>query len=154
MTLLDNDPHAADAWSDNLPVPSRYTFGLAGERFFRAIKEDGQIIGSYCQRCDHTYVPATLFCERCLDKLEEWVNLGTKGEVYSFTFLFENYDGTPRAIPEIIAFVRFADGGLIHKLNHVAPEEVEIGMVVEAVFKAPGERVGSILDIEYFRPVE
>ena len=30
--------------------------------------------------------------------------------------------------------------------------EVEIGMTVEAVFKAKGEREGSILDIEYFRP--
>jgi uncharacterized OB-fold protein len=29
---------------------------------------------------------------------------------------------------------------------------VEIGMTVEAVFKPKEERVGSILDIQYFKP--
>ena len=36
MTLLNRDPKAPVAWQGDLPVTNRYTYGLAGERFFRA----------------------------------------------------------------------------------------------------------------------
>jgi uncharacterized OB-fold protein len=35
----------------------------------------------------------------------------------------------------------------------VAPDDVAIGMAVEAVWRPLDERIGSILDIAYFRPV-
>jgi uncharacterized OB-fold protein len=153
MTLLHRDPNAPPAWLGDLPVENRYTFGLAGEKFFRTLKDNGQILGTHCPNCDITYVPATVFCERCLSQLDEWVDVGTTGEVVTFTFLFVNLDGTPRQEPEIIAFVRFADGGLIHRLGEVEPEQVEFGMSVQAVFRPTSERVGSILDIDHFKPV-
>ncbi len=46
MTLLERDPKAPTAWVGNLPVTNRYTYGLAGERFFRAIKDEGKIFGT------------------------------------------------------------------------------------------------------------
>jgi len=153
MALLERDPNAPVAWRDEMPVTSRYTFGLAGERFFRAIKDEGRILGTHCPRCDRTYVPATLFCERCLGELDEWVDVGTVGQVHTFTLLYVNYDGSPRETPEVVAFVRLGDGGLVHRLGEVAPEDVHVGMQVEAVFKPQAERTGSILDIEYFRPI-
>ena len=153
MTLLERDKNAPQAWYGNLPVTSRYTFGLAGERFFRAIKEEGVIYGTCCQKCERTYVPATLFCERCLSELDEWIDVGTIGEVHTFTLLYQNYDGSRRDTPELIAFITLGDGGIIHRLGGVAPEDVEIGMKVGAVFKEPGDREGSILDIVYFKPV-
>jgi len=153
MTLLKRDPKAPQAWLGNLPVTSRYTFGLGGERFFRAIKDDGKILGTHCPKCERTYVPGTIFCERCLGKLEEWVDVGTTGNVHTFTLLYENYDGSHREEPEIIAFVSLGDGGLVHCLGDVEPEKVEIGMEVEVVFKPKAEREGSILDIVHFRPI-
>ncbi len=153
MALLERDPKAPRAWLGELPVTSRYTFGLAGERFFRAIEEEGRILGSRCHRCERTYVPATAFCERCLGELDEWVDVGTLGEVYTYTLLYENLDGTQRESPEIVAFVRLADGGLVHRLGEVEPEAIVIGMPVQAVFKPAAQREGSILDILYFRPL-
>jgi len=153
MTLLERDPKAPAAWLGNLPVTSRYTYGLAGERFFRAIKDEGRILGTRCHQCNWTYVPGVAFCERCLGELTEWVDVGTTGEVYTFTLLNENYDGSRRDTPEVVAFVQFGDGGLVHRLGEVEPEEVEIGMLVEAVFKPKSERTGSITDILYFRPL-
>ena len=44
-----------------------------------------------------------------------------------------------------------ADTGLTHFLGEVDPEDMRIGMRVEAVFQE--EREGSILDIKYFRPI-
>lgn len=152
MTLLQRDPDAPQAWVDNLPVESRYTYGLAGEKFFRMIKDEARIMGTHCPECDHTYVPAAVFCERCLGKLDEWVDVGTIGEVVTFTLLNIDLDGKPLEKPELIAFIRFGDGGLIHRLGEIEPEQVEIGLLVQAVFKPKSRRVGSILDIRYFKP--
>jgi len=152
MSLLERDPNAPAAWQGELPVTSRYTFGLAGERFFRAIKDEGRIYGTRCPACDRLYVPAVLFCERCLRELTEWVDVGITGEVHTFTLLYENYDGTRREDPEIVAMVRLGDGGLVHRLGGLTADQVEIGMQVTAVFKPQGQRTGSILDIEYFKP--
>lgn len=154
MSLLPNDPAAPEAWHGDMSVPSRYTFGLAGERFFRALKDEGKILGARCDRCQVSYVPARQFCERCMAELEDWHDAGTQGEVHAFTRLAVDLDGSPRSQPELIAFVRIEDGGLVHRLGEVDPDEVRIGMQVEAVLKAPGEREGSIHDIQHFRPVQ
>jgi uncharacterized OB-fold protein len=153
MTLLERDKNTPKAWYGELPVTSRYTFGLAGERFFRAIKEEGAIYGTCCLKCERTYVPAALFCERCLAELDDWVDVGTIGEIYTFTLLYKNYDGSRREVPELIAFISIGDGGIIHRVGGIDPEDVEIGMKVQAVFKDKSDREGSILDIVYFKPV-
>jgi uncharacterized OB-fold protein len=152
MSLLEREHDVPQAWRDALPVTSRYSFGVAGERFFQALKNEGVIYGAYCEECDVTYVPARMFCERCLGELQEWIDVGLTGEVYTFTFLFQNLDGTPREDPEIVALIRMHDGGLVHRLGEVAWEQVAIGMPVEAVLKPKNEREGSILDIAYFKP--
>jgi uncharacterized OB-fold protein len=154
MSILGSDPAGPSAWVGDLPVTSRYTFGIGGERFFRAIKDDGKIMGAVCPACDITYVPARIFCERCMAELDDWQDVGTSGEVYTFTLLFADKDGIQLDEPEIIAFIRMGDGGLVHRLSEVEPEEVEFGMQVEAVLKAKKDREGSILDITHFRPVK
>jgi uncharacterized OB-fold protein len=154
MTLLERNHNAPDSWQGDLPVTNRYTFGLAGERFFRALQEEGRILGAHCPACDVTYVPAQSYCERCLAALDDWRDVGLTGEVYSFTRLHVNPDGSPRDEPEIIVFVRLGDGGLVHRIGNTPFEEVSIGMQVRAVLKPRSERQGSILDILFFEPVE
>jgi len=147
MSLLERNSQAPDTWNDTLPVTNRYTYGLAGERFFRALKEDGRIYGTHCPSCDLTYVPARVFCERCLGELTEWIDVGLVGELHTYTLLYVNYDGSRLDIPEIVVFIRFGDGGLVHKLCTEKPGDIWIGMPVEAVLKLATERQGSILDI-------
>lgn len=153
MTLLKRDPQAPHVWSGSLPVTSRYTFGLAGERFFRTLKEEGKIMGAHCPACDRTYVPATTFCERCMAELTEWRDLGLRGELHTYTLLFVDNDGQPLEEPELVGFISFGDGGLIHKLE-ADPDELEIGMTMEAVLKPKNQRTGSILDILHFKPAD
>jgi uncharacterized OB-fold protein len=153
MGLLERDPKAPIAWNGDLPVTSRYTYGLAGERFFRAFKDEGRIYGTRCANCKRLYVPAVTFCERCLGELTDWVDVGLTGEVLTYTLLYEDYTGSLRDTPEVVVFVRFGDGGLIHRLVGLPPERVEIGMPVTAVFKSKAKRTGSIQDIEHFKPV-
>ena len=154
MTLLERDPQAPGAWYGNLPVTSRYTFGLAGERFFRTLKDEGKILGSHCPKCDRIYVPAAIFCERCLGELDEWVDLGTVGTLHTFTLLNVNYDGSHRDESEMVGLIAFGDGGIIHRIREVDPDSLAFGMRMEAVLEPKDERKGSILDIKYFRPAK
>jgi len=157
MSLIDRIGTFADAkvWYDNIPLESEYTVGIAGEKFFRAIKDRGVIMGTVCPVCDLTYVPPSMYCERCFTELEEWVEVGTKGTVYTYTILTRSLDDQPLDEPEVLAFVELegAHGGLVHRLGEVDLEDVEIGMEVEVVFKPQQEREGSILDITHFKPI-
>lgn len=139
-------------WAGDLPVTSRYTYGIALEKFFRTLKEDGKFLGAHCQKCQKTYVPLSLFCPACLAELEDTIEVGLEGEIFSYTLLYKNLDGSPRRTPEIIVYVKIADGGIIHRLEGIPPEQVRIGTLVAADLKPKEERVGSILDIRSFRP--
>jgi uncharacterized OB-fold protein len=145
----------AKVWYDNIPIESEYTVGIAAEKFFRAVKDRGVILGTVCPTCGLTYVPPSMYCERCFSKLEEWVEVPAKGTVYTYTVLTRSLDGHALDEPDILALVRLpgAHGGLVHRLKVAKPEDVQIGMEVEAVLKPKAEREGSILDIRYFKPV-
>jgi len=156
MSLLHRIEHLHDAlaWEGDMPTQGRYTVGIAGEKFFREIKDNGRFLGTVCPECGITYVPPRLYCEQCFGHLEEWVEASATGRVHTFTVVHLDLDGNRLPEPRTLAFVHLdgADGGLVHYLDEVAPEQVCIGMPVEAVFKEKAERKGSILDIEYFRP--
>ncbi len=156
MSLIERITSFRDAkvWYGDMPIESLYTVGIAGEKFFRSIKDRGVILGSACPVCNLTYVPPTMYCERCFTKLEEWVEVANSGTVYTFTVLARSLDNEPLDEPQILALIKMegVHGGLVHRLGQVKPQEVEIGMSVEAVFRPKKEREGSILDIEYFKP--
>ena len=148
--------HHAIAWRGDMPITSRYTAGIAGERFFRAIKDEARILGTRCDACRLTYVPATMFCERCFAELDEWVDVASRGQVFTYTVLCRDLDDQPLDEPAVLAYVKLddCDGGLVHYLGELDDDCLCIGLEVEAVFKDAAEREGSILDIKYFRPVE
>lgn len=159
MPMLDrlDHLHRARAVEGNLPFYSLYTAGVAGEKFFRALKDEGKIMGTHCVQCDVMYVPGRMYCERCFAHLddESWFDAGTSGSVHTFSVLHVDIDGSPLETPRVIAFIEIGDtdGGLVHELGEVDPEQVFIGMPVEAVLKPPKQRTGALTDIVYFKPI-
>ena len=147
------DNHCWNPGVEAFPVKNRYTAGVAGQRFFKEIKENGKIFGSKCQSSKITYVPARIYCERCFERLEEWVDVGTEGTIYSFTVVYKTKSGKPKERPSIIVAVKIADGLLIHRLDGCRTEDIRIGMPVKAEFKPKAERRGGIEDIKYFKPL-
>jgi uncharacterized OB-fold protein len=131
-----------------------YTLGVAGEKFFTAMAENERIQGGKCKRCGLVYVPPRLYCEECFGEVTDWVDVGTKGRVFTFTVAYVDVDGTTLKEPIIYALIKFpgAEGGLVHRLGEVEPHKVEIGMAVEAVFKPQAERSKNINDIKHFAP--
>lgn len=141
------------AWRGNIPVENLYTVGIAGERFFRMLKEKGKLVGTRCPSCGKAYVPARMYCEPCFERCDEEVALPLTGEVTTFTVCRRDLDDKPVAEPQVIAHIRIdgAEGGLVHRVA-AAPEAVSVGMRVEAVLAK--KRVGALTDIEHFRPVK
>jgi hypothetical protein len=146
------NPFDARHWIGHMEADYMYTLGVVGERFFKELKENGRIMGTKCPHCSIVYVPPRMYCERCFAKLEEWIDVGKKGTIHTFTIATIEKDGKKLEKPVIYALIKFegAHGGIIHKIGET--DTVCIGMKVEAVLKPPEERKASINDIAYFRP--
>lgn len=132
----------------DFPVYFRYTAGIAGERFLREIKDNGKLVASRCVKCDLNYLPPRIYCERCMSKLGDYVEVENKGTVETFTTCTLDSDGKALPKPVTVALVRFplTHGGLIHRTKG----QVAIGEKVRVVFREKSKRTGSILDIEHF----
>lgn len=154
MPLIERIQHLneARAWRGAIRLEGVYTAGVAGERWLRGLQE-GKIYGTRCPRCRYTYVPARRFCERCLGELSEdaWIEVGPQGTLVSWTRVHVAPDGAPLVPPRTIGLIRLdgADAVLVHEL--IGDGEWASGMRVEAVFRPPAERVGSIRDLLGFR---
>ncbi|RME48444.1 MAG: Zn-ribbon domain-containing OB-fold protein [Chloroflexi bacterium] len=144
------------SWPGNIPIESTYTVGIAGERFFRALKDEAKILATRCESCGITYAPARLYCERCLANLSDnWTEVGPEGTVQSVTVVHINPDGSRRPEPDVVAAIQLdgANTVLIHRLTPADAENVRIGARVTPVFRPAELREGSILDIDHFRLV-
>jgi hypothetical protein len=142
-------------WEGEIPVNYIYTFGLAGETFFRAVKDRGTFLATRCETCGVTFLPPKAYCDRCFAKLEKYFDVGTTGWVETFTVSFKNMDGSDKKRPRILAMVRIdgTDGGIIHYLQGIPFDEIALGMPVQAILKPKAERTGGIEDIVGFGPV-
>jgi hypothetical protein len=146
-------PDEVRRWEGEFPVRHRYTPGVAGDVFFTALRDRGALLGSRCEACAYTYVPARLFCERCFAELAADVEVGPGGTLASFTIAFNGLDDEPLDEPVTFGLVRLdgADALFLHRILD-ADEPLEIGERVEVVLSK--ERTGRILDVEGFRPAE
>jgi uncharacterized protein len=147
------DPREVVLHEGEVPIRHRYTPGVAGEAFGRALKDRGELLGSTCADCGIVYCPARLFCERCFGELEPDATCGPGGTVESFTVGYVGVEGEPLEEPVLLGLIRpdGADTMLMHRLLEV--EELAIGDRVEVVLAAKRQRTGSILDIRGFRPL-
>ncbi len=142
----------------NWPASLRYEWdtGVAIGRFLRELK-NGRIIGRSCHRCQRVLVPPRMFCERCFRPTDAWQFVQDSGSVNTYSLSHLRWDASRVEEPILVAVIDIdgsSQGGLLHYLGDVRPEEIRIGMKVKAVWKPAEEREGSILDIRHFRPID
>ncbi len=154
--LSDAEFHGAvGAVDDTLDVAYEWDAGEAMGAFLEGLR-DGRIVATSCTQCEGTLVPPRKFCERCFRPTDRWTEVAATGVVETFSICHVSWDMRDLDPPEIPAVIRLngaTDGGFLHKLADVAPDDVRIGMPVEAVWRPLADRTGSILDIAHFRPV-
>lgn len=156
LTYRINKTTDLGSYPGEIPTRYLYTYGLAGEEFFRAIMEKGKFLASHCDKCGVTQFPARAFCERCLAPTPETIEVPGTGEIFAFTICHRNMDGSEKEKPDLIALIKIdqTDGFLIHYLEGVDQDEINIGMQVTPVLKQKKERKGGIFDITHFKPVQ
>lgn len=154
LKSLDGVTTVADApdlsyWWDNGEGITNYLAGL----------KNGKIRGSYDRRGNRMMIPARTFSEIYdLAPAGGYFDLPDTGTVMTYTISHVNWDSSPLPDGKVNVFAVIAIDtagqhmGLVHRLGEVDPANVKIGMRVRAVWKPADQRIGNILDIDYFRP--
>ena len=155
MSTVTEKLEGMDVWiyHGQIYIPNRYSAGAVGSRFLIEIRDKKRITGTRCPTCNRVYVPARSICKDCFGQLDEWVEVSDKGTVLTYTVCNQPNPVQPVETPLVYGIVQLdgADTGFVHMLGEVNPEQLRIGMRVQAVFKE--EREASILDIKYFKPL-
>lgn len=136
------------SWPDRIPFHYEYTAGVAGERFLRGLQE-GRILAARCGSCGKKFLPPKAYCVDCFKRITSFPEVGPYGEIAALTESHVEFDGSRRAEPVLMAFVKFpgTTGGLVHL---VTGRGAKIGARVAPRFEAKGKRKGSLLDIRCF----
>lgn len=147
ITYTEWQPEAQYAWS----------CGPAMSRFLKELK-NGKLIATKCDECDRVIFPPRMFCEYCYKPVQDWKYVEDTGEIVTYSISYLDSNANPIEEPILIGVIDI-DGasenhGLMHFFEEVNPDDLEIGMEVEAVWKPEEERVGSVRDIKYFKPKE
>ena len=142
---------------DQMRAEFAWDTGIGIGAYLAGLKR-GQILGAYCPSCRKTVVPPRVVCEWCFRPIEQIVPLQDTGTVNTFSLCYVTWDMQRLTQPEIPAVVEI-DGasplhGILHKLGEVDPQQVHVGMRVQAVWAPENERQGAITDILYFKPLE
>jgi len=134
-------------------LPYHYVAGDSRAGYLRALK-DKKILGSKCSKTGKVFVPPVVNSPESFAPADELVEVADRGIVTTFCVVRIPVTGRDLQLPYVAASVALdgASVSIFAPIQECAPDAVRMGMRVEAVWKADGEREGSHEDILYFRP--
>ena len=138
-----------------MALPYQYYAGAVGSKFIVSLRDDKQILGVRCERCNKTFVPPRQTCERCFAPLtDHWVQIEPTGEVTGFTVVRYAEPYQPKEPPYVLALIKLdgADTPITHLLDCGDVRNARVGMRVRAVFAE--ERKDNILAIAHFEEIK
>ena len=122
-----------------------------GNRPFWEATKRGELLVQRCGECGSYRYPFSELCPRCLSSNTEWVKTSGRGEVYSWVVFHQPFHrGFANDLPYIVALVELEEGvRFLANIVGCPPEEVTVGMPVQAVF----EKVTEEITLPKFTPV-
>jgi uncharacterized protein len=146
---------ASDTTMMTTPVRLHYEHTASPEEssFLRRLAEGG-LLGQRCPSCGKVYVPPRAACPTDGVPTTDEIELPDRGIVTTFCVVNVDYPGQRVRAPYVAAAVLLdgADIPFQHLILGCDPDEVRMGMRVEAVWK-PREEWGTTLEnIDHFRP--
>jgi uncharacterized OB-fold protein len=115
------------------------------------------MVGEECGHCDAKLFPPRDICPECGEEAKTLYKFSGKGEVYSYTTVYEPPAGFEEASPYTVAMVRLEEGPLVTaQLTDLEDRKVEIGMPVEMVtrkLRSTTDERGMLVYGYKFRPV-
>ena len=125
-------------------------------RHWRLNKQRYALVGEVCGHCDAKLFPPRDICPECGKEAKTLFQFSGKGEVYSYTTVYEAPEGYAEQAPYTLAMVKLAEGPLVTaQLTDIGDQKPAIGMPVEMVTRllrsATDER-GMLIYGYKFRP--
>ncbi|NOX60983.1 MAG: Zn-ribbon domain-containing OB-fold protein [Chloroflexi bacterium] len=103
-------------------------------RNWRVKKQRYSLTGEICHHCGSKVFPPRDVCPECAQPAYDPLQLSGKGEVYSFTTVYEPPANFQEQAPYSIALIKLEEGPMLTaQLTDVEPNQVHIGMPVEMV---------------------
>jgi hypothetical protein len=125
-------------------------------RHWRIRQQRYGLVGEVCPHCQVKIFPPRDICPDCGKEAKDIYQFSGKGEVYSFTTIYEPPSGFEENVPYIVALVKLEEGPLVTaQLTDLGDTPVEIGMPVEMVtrrLRQDGDERGVIVYGYKFRP--
>lgn len=126
-------------------------------RHWRLKKQRYSLIGEVCPHCDNKMFPPRDICTGCGEEAKELYSFSGKGEVYSFTTVYDAPQGYEESAPYTIALIKLNEGPMVTaQLTDLEDRKVEIGTPVEMVtrkLRSDGDERGMLIYGYKFRPV-
>ena len=126
-------------------------------RHWRLRQQRYGMVGEICPHCQARLFPPRDVCPECGKEAKEAFQFSGRGEVFSFTTIFEPPAGFEETAPYTVALVKLEEGPLVTaQLTDLGEKPVEIGMPVEMVtrrLRQDGDERGMIVYGYKFRPV-
>ncbi len=126
-------------------------------RHWRLRKQRYSLVGEVCPHCNARLFPPRDICPECGQDAREPFQFSGRGEVYSFTTVYEPPAGYEETAPYTVALVKLEEGPLVTaQLTDLDGHNVEIGTPVEMVtrrLRSDGDERGMLIYGYKFRPV-
>jgi uncharacterized OB-fold protein len=126
-------------------------------RHWRLKQQRYGLVGEICPHCEVKIFPPRDVCPNCGGEAKAQYALSGKGEVFSYTTIYEPPAGYDENAPYTVALIKLEEGPIITaQLTDLGSEPVEIGMPVEMVtrkLRTDDAERGIIVYGYKFRPV-
>jgi uncharacterized OB-fold protein len=126
-------------------------------RHWRLKQQRYGLIGEVCPNCDTKIFPPRDICPHCGSEAKTAYAFSGRGEVFSFTTIYEAPAGFDETAPYTVALVKLAEGPMVTaQLTDLGEIRPEIGMPVEMVtrkLRQDGDERGMLIYGYKFRPV-
>lgn len=138
--------------------PFDYAVGMHGSKFFTELRDNKRLLGVRCPKCNKVYVPPRGVCGPCFEELNDFVEIGPRGVIGTYTILrfafIDPETGHQKPVPYGYGFIKLDGANTLfqHYIDIEDEKKIKVGARVEAVFA--DERKGTIRDILYFRVID
>ncbi len=126
-------------------------------RHWRLRKQRYALVGEICPHCEAKLFPPRDVCPECGGEARTPYQFSGRGEVYSYTTIFEPPAGYEESAPYTVALVKLEEGPIVTaQLTDLGDQPVKIGAPVEMVtrrLRQDGDERGMIVYGYKFRPV-
>jgi uncharacterized OB-fold protein len=130
---------------------------MENPRHWRLKQQRYALVGEVCPHCDGKIFPPRDICPYCGGEAKNQYAFSGRGEVYSYTVLYDAPAGYEANVPYTVALVKLAEGPVITaQLTDLGETPVQIGMPVEMVtrkIREDGNERGMLVYGYKFRPV-